>query len=213
MELREEEQELIQACLTGDEESWNRLFDRFYAPTARFVWRVSASFREEDVQEICQETFLVVVKQLDRFEGRSGLGTWICRIALNRSRDFLESRLAQKRGGGALHLPLHGGAADAGESLGSQAVDMKARHPARGMEGEERAQLLEEVLQELGDPCREILELRYFGDLSYEEISALLNLNPKTVSSRLSKCLSKLSHLARPKFLEAFGTLFPSDER
>jgi len=49
----------------------------------------------------------------------------------------------------------------------------------------------------LGQPCREILELRYFGDLSYEEIASELQMNPKTVSSRLSKCLDKLEEIAK----------------
>ena len=53
---------------------------------------------------------------------------------------------------------------------------------------------------ELGGPCREVIELRYFADLSYEEISAELNLNPKTVSSRLSKCLDKLEGVAAKYF-------------
>jgi len=39
-----------------------------------------------------------------------------------------------------------------------------------------------EALDQLGEPCREIIELRYFGDLSYEEISNALQLNVKTVS-------------------------------
>ena len=53
------------------------------------------------------------------------------------------------------------------------------------------------ALERLGEPCREIIELRYFGDLSYEELARALELNPKTVSSRLSNCLDKLEGLAR----------------
>ena len=53
------------------------------------------------------------------------------------------------------------------------------------------------VLDILHGPCQEILELRYFADLSYEEIAASLALNPKTVSSRLSKCLDKLETVTR----------------
>ncbi|MGN6385535.1 MAG: RNA polymerase sigma factor, partial [Verrucomicrobiota bacterium] len=56
----------------------------------------------------------------------------------------------------------------------------------------ERMTLLRESLDELGDPCRELIELKYFGDQSYDEIARELALNPKTVSSRLSKCLDKL---------------------
>ena len=64
----------------------------------------------------------------------------------------------------------------------------------------ERMLLLRASLDQLGEPCREIIELRYFGDLSYEEISNTLQLNVKTVSSRLSKCLNRLEEIARSVF-------------
>ncbi|MEI7731046.1 MAG: sigma factor-like helix-turn-helix DNA-binding protein [Verrucomicrobiota bacterium] len=54
------------------------------------------------------------------------------------------------------------------------------------------------ALEQLGEPCREIVELRYFGDLSYDEIGECLQLNLKTVSCyRLSKCRDKLETLTR----------------
>jgi hypothetical protein len=55
--------------------------------------------------------------------------------------------------------------------------------------------LVRAALDQLGEPCRELLELRYFGDLSYEELAQALNLHPKTVSSRLSKCLDRLGQI------------------
>ena len=61
----------------------------------------------------------------------------------------------------------------------------------------ETSRLVRESLDGLGEPCREIIELRYFGDLSYDEIAAELRLNPKTVSSRLSKCLDRLLVIAK----------------
>ena len=64
---------------------------------------------------------------------------------------------------------------------------------------------------EVGEPCREIIELRYFGDLSYEELSAELELNPKTVSSRLSKCLDKLEALLEAKKSREKTGVFPSN--
>ena len=53
---------------------------------------------------------------------------------------------------------------------------------------------------EVRSPCREIIELRYYGELSYQEISVELELNEKTVSSRLSKCLDRLESIARRIF-------------
>jgi RNA polymerase sigma factor (sigma-70 family) len=70
------------------------------------------------------------------------------------------------------------------------------------------------ALDRVGEPCREIIELRYFGDLSYEELSATLNLNPKTVSSRLSKCLDRLEEIMQGTALrEVRGNpdVFPSN--
>jgi len=64
----------------------------------------------------------------------------------------------------------------------------------------ERIVLLREAIDQLGESCREIIELRYFADLSYEEISNALQLNVKTVSSRLSKCLDRLEDIARSVF-------------
>ena len=58
------------------------------------------------------------------------------------------------------------------------------------------------ALERLGESCHEIISLRYFGDLSYEEIGRALKLNEKTVSSRLSKCLDRLEMVARPLFTQ-----------
>jgi RNA polymerase sigma-70 factor (ECF subfamily) len=75
----------------------------------------------------------------------------------------------------------------------------------------ERAELLQQALDELGEPCREIVQLRYFGDLSYDEISRALKLNPKTVSSRLSKCLDRLEEITRKIFSGEKSAVFPSN--
>jgi RNA polymerase sigma factor (sigma-70 family) len=71
--------------------------------------------------------------------------------------------------------------------------------------------LVHESLDQLGEPCREIVELRYFGDLSYDELSRTLNLNIKTVSSRLSKCLDRLEGIARDVFARANPGALPSN--
>jgi RNA polymerase sigma factor (sigma-70 family) len=75
----------------------------------------------------------------------------------------------------------------------------------------EKMALVREALDNLGEPCREIIELRYFADLSYEELSRTLKLNPKTVSSRLSKCLDRLEGLARKVFSREKPDAFPSN--
>jgi RNA polymerase sigma factor (sigma-70 family) len=83
--------------------------------------------------------------------------------------------------------------------------------PDLALMNSERMALLGQALGRLGDPCREIIELRYFADLGHEEIARVLDLNPKTVSSRLSKCLDRLEAVARTVFSRGKLTETPSN--
>ena len=69
--------------------------------------------------------------------------------------------------------------------------------PLQNLLQSETVALLGEALTRLGESYREIIELRYFADLSYDEIATTLQLHPKTVSSRLSKALDKLEEQTR----------------
>ena len=189
------EKQLVSRCRQGEAAAWDALFDLHYADTARFVFQLGSDLTREDAEEICQETFLSVINNLDSFRGGSRLQTWIFRIAVNKARDYRERRQAAKRGGGQTVLSLEAEDAQTGLTL-----DPPAHSPAPDaalLAGEQSGQV-RRALDLLGDPCREIIELRYFGDLSYEEISAGLKLNIKTVSSRLSKCLDRLERILAP---------------
>lgn len=185
--------ELIAACLKGDSVAWDELFDNFYQPTFRYVFQLSGDFSQEDAEEICQEAFLSVVKNLSTFQGNSSLQTWIFRIAGNRARDYIEKQNAAKRGGGEKPLSLHADDPHTGLSIDPPAT---LPTPDKALIKQESAAAISDCLQQLENPCREVIELRYFGDLSYEEIAAELKLNVKTVSSRLSKCMDKLEKIA-----------------
>jgi RNA polymerase sigma-70 factor (ECF subfamily) len=193
--LDSSETSLIQRCRTGEPDAWNELFDAHYPVASRFVWQVHSGFSTEDVEEICQETFLTVIRSLESFQGQSKLQTWILRIASNKAHDYRERLKAQKRGGGQVLLSL-----SSEDPQTRMAIDpaSSAPTPDQTLMSQEASELMSEALAILGGPCEEILELRYFADLSYEEIANSLKLNPKTVSSRLSKCLDKLETVARP---------------
>ncbi len=191
------EADLIARCRRGNTWAWDDLFDRHYDAVGRFVFQCSPDFTREDVEEICQETFLTVVRRIASFRGASAFQTWLFRIALNRTRDFRERRNAAKRGSGRSHFSLDSTNPPTGQSLDVQSPDPS---PDDALAGREQMALLRQAIDRLNDPCREIIELRYFGDLSYEELASVLNLNPKTVSSRLSKCLDRLEGIARPLF-------------
>jgi RNA polymerase sigma-70 factor (ECF subfamily) len=191
------EGELLARCRRGDAAAWDNLFDAHYAAAGRFIFQLASDFTVEDAEEICQEVFLSVIRNLGSFQGESRLQTWIFRIAANKARDFREKRNASKRGGGQTIISLH---AESPETGLTPDPPTDAPEPDEFLMNAESAGLVRESLGQLGEPCREIVELRYFGDLSYEELSATLKLNPKTVSSRLSKCLDRLEVIVRKNF-------------
>jgi RNA polymerase sigma-70 factor (ECF subfamily) len=191
----ESEAALLARCRKGDSEAWDELFDRHYAAAGRFVFQVGYDLTREDAEEICQEVFLTVIRNLHTFQGNCQFQTWLFRIAANKTRDYRQKQNAAKRGGGQVTLSLHQNS----DEPDGFVIDPPSNAPGPDMAlmQAENVTLVAQALEQLGGPCQEIIELRYFADLSYEEIARSLDLNMKTVSSRLSKCLDKLEELAR----------------
>jgi RNA polymerase sigma-70 factor (ECF subfamily) len=187
--------ELIKRCRGGEADAWDALFDKYYPVAARFVFQLSADFSHEDTEEICQEIFLAVVRSLASFQGKSSFQTWLLRIAANKALDFRGKSRAEKRGGNVVQFSLDG-ARESGEIEPPSGCP----GPDTVLVNAETSRLVRQSLDQLEDPCREIIELRYYGELSYGEIAAELRLNPKTVSSRLSKCLDRLCVIAKKIF-------------
>ena len=202
------EAELLARCRHGEAAAWDELFDRHYAAAGRFVFQLGRDFSREDVEEICQEVFLSVIRNLDKFHGDSQFQTWLFRIAANKARDYRERQQAAKRGGGQTTISLQAEDPETGLTLDPPTM---VPGPDLALLGAEQITLVHRALDHLGEPCREIIELRYFGDLSYEEISQALEMNPKTVSSRLSKCLDRLEEIVRKLFAGEKSPVFPSN--
>ncbi|HLX96694.1 MAG TPA: sigma-70 family RNA polymerase sigma factor [Verrucomicrobiae bacterium] len=199
---------LLARCRRGEADAWDELFDLHYAAAGRFIFQLGPDFTREDAEEICQEVFLSVIKSLGSFHGESRFQTWLFRIAANQARDYREKRNAAKRGGGQTTVSLQAEDPETGLAL-DPPVD--APGPAEWAMNAEQMAGVRAALDHVGEPCREIIELRYFGDLSYEELSTTLKLNPKTVSSRLSKCLDRLEEIARGIFARENPEVFPSN--
>jgi RNA polymerase sigma-70 factor (ECF subfamily) len=202
------EAELLARCRRGDAVAWDELFDQHYAAAGRFIFQLGRDLTQEDVEEICQEAFLSVIRNLDSFHGESQFQTWLFRIAANKTRDYRERQLAAKRGGGQTTLSLQAEDPDTGLTLDPPS---NSPGPDLALLSAEQVELVHQALDQLGEPCRELIQLSYFAELSYDEIGRALRLNPKTVSSRLSRCLDRLEQIARKTFAGENSTPFPSN--
>src|SRR5438309_9158255 len=103
---RDAEAELLARCRRGEAAAWDELFDRHYAAAGRFIFQLGHDLTREDAEEICQEVFLAVIKNLDSFNGQSQFQTWLFRIAANKARDYRERQHAAKRGGGQITISI-----------------------------------------------------------------------------------------------------------
>src|SRR5437588_388898 len=81
---------VVAQVLTGDREAFRVLVERHSRNLFKAVYRMTVN--QEDADEIVQETFLRAYKNLGRFQERSSFYTWIYRIAMNRTLDFLSAR-------------------------------------------------------------------------------------------------------------------------
>src|SRR5215813_2438477 len=154
--------QIIADCRGGNTAAWDSLFDKYYGTVARFVFQLSGDFSHADTEEICQETFLSVVRNLSSFQGRSSFQTWLLRIAANKAMDYREKARAAKRGGNAVHISI-----DADRRDNEPPIDPPSGNPAPDvlLHTAETYSLVRESLDRLGQPCRDIIELRYYGEL------------------------------------------------
>src|SRR5438093_7702962 len=137
------EAELIARCRRGEAPAWDELFNRHYAAAGRFVFQLASDFSREDVEEVCQEVFLSVIRNLNSFHGESQFQTWLFRIAANKARDYREKLHAAKRGGGQTPLSLHAEDAETGLTLDPPSG---APSPDVDLLNVERAELVREAL-------------------------------------------------------------------
>ncbi|MDA7916317.1 sigma-70 family RNA polymerase sigma factor [Verrucomicrobia bacterium] len=207
MELADE-MDLIARCRRGDLDAWDLLFCEHYAPACRFVFQLISDLSHEDTEDIVQESFHAAIQRIRQFRGNCRFQTWLFRIAANKARDFLDKKNALKRGGGMSDVSIDAENPETG--LVAQQVSDEP-HPIESLASHENTIFIGEALGTLGENCREIIQLRYFADLSYEEISKALEVNAKTVSSRLSKCLSKLEAMTLVILKKANEIQFPSN--
>jgi len=162
--------ELVARCRRGDPEAWNQLVERF----SRYVYAICVqAFRlgRDDAEDVFQEVFTRVYEHLDRLRSDDAIRPWIAQLTRRLCVDRLR---AARREGPAADEELE--AADLDESLAELDEAMTVR----------------ECMEEVGEPCRDILDRFFCRDESYKAIGEALELAPGTIASRISRCLAKL---------------------
>lgn len=134
---------------------------------------------EEDAQEITQDVFVTIHEKLDRFRGEARLETWIYRIAINKSLDFLKKKNRRRRW--ATILPF-----------GNPDEAVHFDHPGVQLEDKEALEKLFAAINRLPGQQKTALILSKIEHLSHAEIGEIMGLGTKAVESLLSRAKENL---------------------
>ncbi len=143
----------------------------------------------DDAEDLTLETFGKAFKYLDKYSPQYAFSTWLFRIAVNNSIDFIrhKSNIPQRVDGEFCHCEQ--------EQLIERSQSEASPTPEDHIMDKQRVQLLREAVRQLPDKYRRVVELRYYDELSYEEISETLNISLSNVKIQLLRAKNMLSQL------------------
>lgn len=173
----DDDQRLVERCLKGDREAFAELVVRYQRPIYHMAFRVLGNV--EDAREITQGVFLTIAERLDDYDPRFKFFSWIYRITINASLNLRRRNGREELRGEDLEVP--------DSSAGPEASMSAAQQSAQ----------IQKALMGLKLENRVVLTLRHFGDCSYREIGQILDLDEKTVKSRLYEGRQQLRGLLK----------------
>ena len=166
------DEQLIDKALQGNRNAWLKLVKRYEKSIYNYGLRMTSN--PDDALDLMQEIFTSVFRNLATYRGDGVFKAWLFRIASYRTVEFYRRKKPTQ---GLDELPEIESESDKPEEL----LMMKSHN-----------QQLLGALQELPIAQRAVVELKFFGQFTFEEIAEQLNVSSNTVKSRLYSALDKL---------------------
>lgn len=160
--------------------SFEDLLDKYQHKVFSTVY--SFTQNRADAEDLSQEVFFLIYKNIATFKNDSSLSTWIYRITVNRC--IMEKRTQSRRKNIAKFVPFK-------QDI-SQANEPKAPPVERQVIQDEDKDTLYKAINSLSERYAMVITLRYMQDLSVKEIGQVLQLPPRTVETRLYRAKIKL---------------------
>ena len=133
------DEELMLSCRDGDEDAFEILYRRYERPILSFVYRMVTN--ATDAEDLCQETFLRIVRAKKRYQADGKFKTWLFRIALNLCRDRI--RRMKFRSNLSLDVPMF--SQDCEDAEIRQALSDLSSDPAKHAETDEMIKLVQQA--------------------------------------------------------------------
>lgn len=168
--MNDMEKMLIHRCKKGDLAAFEILIFRYQKKTYNIALGMVGNI--EDAKDVAQDSLIKAFQNIKTFKGKSKFSTWLYRITINTSKDFLR----KKRNRMAVEN------IDAVEEIQDKALE-----PSEQLEQTQERKRIMQAIGQLNEEYRDIIVLRDLQGFSYQEIADLLLINLGTVKSRISR--------------------------
>lgn len=171
-----DESQLVDRARRGDMAAYDELVQRYQQRIYATVYHMTSN--HEDANDLAQEAFIKAYQALKSFKGGSSFYTWVYRIAVNKTINFLKQRKNRT------HMSLNDLDFNAENDPDLVALTSE-KTPRREANLTELQEKLNEAMQQLSEQHRLVVTLHDVQGLSHEEIAAIMECNIGTVRSRL----------------------------
>jgi RNA polymerase sigma-70 factor (ECF subfamily) len=173
---------LVTRILEGERDGFTELVKRYEKRVVNYVYRIT--HRYEEAHDLAQEIFVKVFLALDRYDSKYQFSTWLFRIAQNSAIDALRKK-------SILEVPIAHPTEDEPTGKEREFAD-DGISPYRALKNKELSAAIDKAVRELPPDYRELIQLRHFAELSYEEIADMKKLPLGTVKNKLFRARNLL---------------------
>lgn len=179
-----EEKELILKLKQNNNDAYKYLISRYQDPILNFCYRFVKD--KNTAQDLAQDVFIEVVRSIDTFRMDSKLSTWLFRIAITKSLNYVSAQKMKKRFAFIKSLFFE----DDNENEINIEADSESPHEI--LENKERSKILNDAIESLPENQRVAFTLCKCEDMSYKEISEILNTTVPAVESLIFRAKNNL---------------------
>jgi len=186
--IRLDDSILVQQFQQGDSAAMERLILKYQNRIYNVIKKICAN--NDDAAELTQETFVKIIENIGKFQGKSSFYTWAFRIAVNLTLNYCKKRV--KIAFKSLDADLEEKDGASSQQLKDFLNDERSPEPAEIVQNRELCEIAKKSLMELDDDQRAVVILRDIEGMSYAQIAVVLEIELGTVRSRLSRARGNL---------------------
>ena len=183
-----EEKDLIKKLKIKDEEAFKYFVEKYQ----KIVYNTSISITQntEDADDLCQEVFVQIFKSINNFKEKSSLSTWVYRITISKSLEYIRYKKRKKRFSFLVNIFRDDGSA----------IDLpQFEHPGIILERKEESKILFQAIDKLNNDQKTAFILKNIRGLNYKKISKIMKKSTSSIESLIFRAKKNLKVILTKK--------------